>query len=177
MQRPDQGSVFGEQYTKGTWLRILMPISLLLLTQLFCYIHFTVFLSSIFTPFMVFLNTFSLLKMLNLAFFPYCNWRYTWPWIECRCSKLSLPVGVLFFYSAWAQYLWFGKAALKQLMQHSVIFYSHRGWSFVPAPAGATVFYTRVISFEESTFQSVLEALSFATPQKVTKDTGIAAAT
>lgn len=31
---------------------------------------FTVFLSSTFTPLMLFLNVFSVLKMLNLAFFP-----------------------------------------------------------------------------------------------------------
>lgn len=47
-----------------------MPIPVTLPTQLFCYTGFTVSLSSIFTPLMIFLNIFALLKMLNLAFFP-----------------------------------------------------------------------------------------------------------
>lgn len=59
-------SVSGTQNVNDS---VLMPISITLLTQLFCYMDFTVLLSSIFTPLMLFLNRFSLLKMLNLAFF------------------------------------------------------------------------------------------------------------
>lgn len=48
---------------------ISIPISIILLTQLFCHMDFTVSLTCIFTSLMFYLNRFSLLKMLNLAFF------------------------------------------------------------------------------------------------------------
>lgn len=71
MQKQDHiRKVFSVSDTQNISDNILMPIAVTLLTQLVCYVDFTVFLSSIFTPLMLFLNIFSLLKMLNLAFFP-----------------------------------------------------------------------------------------------------------
>lgn len=80
-------------------------------------------------------------KKASFGFFPGRGWGWVWPWAECHCSKLSLTVGVLFS-QVWAQDLWFGKAALQQLMQHSVIFSSHGGFWFVQVSAGTAVLYT-----------------------------------
>lgn len=75
------------------------------------------------------------------GFFPCRGWGCVWPWMECHCSKLPHR-GSSLFAQVWAQDLWFGKAALEQLMQHSAIPCSHRGLWLVQASAGAAVFYT-----------------------------------
>lgn len=151
----------GISVTPKIWSDFIFPhpsIPVTLPTQLFCYTGFTVSLPSIFTPFLIFLNMFALLKTLHLAFFffPCRGWGCVWPWIACHCSKLPHR-GSSLFSQVWAQDLWFGKAALEGLMQHSVIPCSHRGLWLAQASA---VFYTHTHNviwgghFENTEFHS-----------------------